>query len=69
MYEDILEALNHLNLRKWFVENDPPPKTSYAFWEAPEMDLVYTYINPKYSCIEFSVRCVDAKKYLKSIRL
>ena len=61
---DILEALNHLNLTQWFIDNDPPE--SYSFWEAPEIDMILEYIEAKYSCIEFSIKCVDAKNYLKS---
>ena len=60
---DILEALNHLNLTQWFIDNDPPE--SYSFWEVPEIDMILEYIETRYSCIEFSIKCVEAKNYLK----
>lgn len=62
--DDILSALNKTNLRQWFIENDPPQ--SYAFWEAPEIDMIIENLDNKYSAVEFSIRCVEAKAKLKS---
>ena len=67
--DNIHIILQENNLVDWFLNNDPPE--SYAFWDAPEMDLIYNIMmtrneNNNITATEFSVACVDLKRSLKS---
>lgn len=66
--DNIRIILQENNLIDWFLENDPPD--SYAFWDAPEMDLIYNTMivrneNNNVTATEFSISCVDLKRSLR----
>ena len=66
--DKIYTILRENNLIDWFLNNDPPE--SYAFWEAPEMDIICDTVtarseNNNITSAEFSVACVDLKNSLK----
>ena len=64
--ENIRNIIEDNNLVEWFLHNNPPE--SYAFWNAPEMDLIYNELmtqDNNITAMEFSVACVELKKNLK----